>query len=1348
MVRKLIDWALANPLVVMILVSALAISGGYAFANVNIEAYPDPAPAIIEVVAQYPGASAEEVERQVTVPLEVALAGMAGLETTRSKSLFGLSHIRNQFDYARDYDQAKQDVINRLASVNLPPGVNPQISPASPIGEILRFTIYNPRDGAGRPIYSLSDLKAIEDYVVQRELLRVPRIAGVTGFGGTVKRYEVQPDPYQLQRYNITPGQLQTALGNANANGSGDNLTQGRQRNVVVRSLGLIGQGQDPYLPTLGCRDPLKAAAHLRIEEARRCREIRQIVITSVNNVPVRVDNLVDGGPVLNADGSVNLRKLFLRPDGSSEWDGSEKWDDGSILNTDGTVLDDDATIAMKLNWSKALVARGVVVSNQTRQGRVGISRPMRARAWAQLSDRERQRVREQNGWPTPPQLDPWGEVRAAFVGRPPEQGDPEQRLWWRDERLVWHSRPSGARPWEALSDDERKAVRTELAGQLPPGAPNDWRFYQTASGKWDGWDDGRWADEDDAVQGVVLLRKGKESLPALRDVSAKIDELNNPGKLPPGMKIVPYYNRTDLINRTTETVIENLLLGMALVTAILLMFLGNVRAAVIVAINIPLALLFAFGVLFARGKSANLLSIGAVDFGIIVDSSVIIVESIYRHLSTGENATLPLRERISAACGAVTKSLFFATVVMVCALLPLFTMTGPEGQIFGPMADTYAFALAGALFLALTVSPVLCLLLLGDLGKAPSTGPVARFFRAASRYLLIPVLLAPLRFLFVPREGEQENRLVRALNWVFLLQLKVALKLRWPALALFAAGVSYTAVVAANMGREFMPELEEGNVLIRGTFPVNVSFEEGGQRANEFRALLRQFPEMQVVPTAVGRPDDGTDPTGYYNMEANIPLRPEAEWPVLPEYGRPRKKAELVRDLNAALNRKFPGVDWDISQVIRDNVMEALSGVKGENSIKVFGPDLDALERTSGQIKDELDTVTGVENPGVFRIQGQSNLEFPIDRRKCAYWNVSAADVQAAISAAVGGKAATQIQEGDKQFDLSLRFPPRFRSDEAAIRAIPVTVGNTVSGGGPPAAPGSPYGAPGIGTSTTGSAIAPPATTGNPFNPAFVWTTAPVRRLDDLVTPLSLTGQPDPKGSFLRPGASTIYREQGQRLIALKFEVRGRDLAGTVSDARAVVDPMLKPPYRAEWSGEFKQMEEAEKRMARMFMLSLALIALLLYLAFRSFLDAAVVFANVLAMGVGGVWALKLAGLNFNISAAVGFISILGVAVMNGLLFVSAFNGMRANEMDLKEALVRGTRQLVRPVVMTALAAILGLLPAAFSTKMGSESQKPLAVVVVGGMLFTILALVLVPMLYSFYGDRTAPLGASDLSH
>ncbi|MFO0852456.1 MAG: efflux RND transporter permease subunit [Gemmataceae bacterium] len=1257
MVRKLIDGALANPLIVLILTAALAVGGGYAFTHVNIEAYPDPAPAIIEVVAQFPGASAEEVERQVTVPLEVALAGMPGLETTRSKSLFGLSHVRNQFTYEREYEQAKQDVLNRLATVNLPNGVTPQISPASPIGEILRYTLFNPRHPVtGAPLYTLSDLKAVQEYTIQRELLRVPRVAGVTGVGGTVKRYEVQPDPHQLAHYGVSLAQLQAALGGANANGSGDNLTQG-QLTVVVRSLGLIGQGQDPQQQTLSMTDPVQAAAFLRAEETRRVREIRQVVVASVNNVPVRVDHLVVGGPKLNADGSPRV---------------------------------DDAHLANE----------GVVVGYQTRQGRVAISRPLRSRPWDRLTAAEQREALAQSGLSAPPPLTLWEELVGLVRPRPPV--GPQLYRWWEEEDGRWQWWTVDARKWAELTEPEKAEVRAAFP-QTPDAERERWRFYK-ADGKWDGWDDERWADQDDVIQGIVLLRKGQESMPALTAVLARIDELNKPGHLPPGMRIVPFYNRTTLIDRTTETVHENLLVGMALVTAILLMFLGNVRAAVIVAINIPLALLFAFGVLYARGRSANLLSIGAVDFGIIVDSSVIIVESIYRNLSTpepGRHTVRPVRDRILAACGEVSKSLFFATVIMVCALLPLFTMKGPEGQIFGPMADTYAFALAGALVLAVTVSPVLCLLLMKHL------------------------------------KPKRDNLLVRTLQWLFLAQLRLLLRVRLLALAGFVAVLAYTGVTAAAMGREFMPELEEGNLMVHCTSPVNVSFAEVSDRSRQLRALMRKSPEFAVIVPVVGRPDDGTDPTGYYNLETFLPLRPQEYWPADPARGRPRTKGELVADLQAAFENEFPGVDIAISQIIRDNVMEALSGVKGENSIKVFGPDLDALEATAFKIRETLNAVPGIENAGVFRTQGQSTLEFPVDRQKCARWNVSAADVQAVVQTAVGGKPATQVQEGGKLFDLTVRWPERLRADEQAILAIPVPVaGNQVTAGG------------GTGLTPVGTSVAPPALSGSVFIAPAVSVGAPVRRLSDLVTPLDANGRPDPSGSFLRPGASTIYREQGQRLIAIKFEVRGRDLASTVSDARAKVEPLLAVPYRAEWSGEFKQMEEAEQRMARMFAVSLVLIVLFLYLAFHNWLDTLTVLANVLAMGVGGVWALKLAGLNFNISAAVGFISILGVAVMNGLLFVSAFNGLRAKGVALQQTLLTGTGQLVRPVVMTALAAILGLLPAAVSTKMGSESQRPLAVVVVGGMLFTVFALNLVPVLYSFYGNRPPPAGAGDMAH
>ena len=1173
MIRKLLEWAVANPLIVMLLVTGLLIGGGYAFTHVNIEAYPDPTPAIIDVVAQFPGASAEQVERQVTIPLEVALAGMPGLETTRSQSQFGLSFLRNQFRFGKDYWEARQEVLNRLALADLPPGVDAGISPGSIIGEVLRFTLVSPKDPVtGKPVYTLNDLQATEDFVVERELRRVPGVAGISGIGGSIKRYEVQPDPNRLRQYGITLDQLEHSLELANANGSGDNLNQGEQTSVV-RSLGLFGQGQDPQQLVNGIKDPVEAARLLRSEEARRCRELRQVVVKSVNNVPVRVDELVDGGPVLNADGT--------------------------------SKVGDDV-----------LLKRGVVVGYMTRLGLAAVSTR---------------------------KIGPHGEPVVDHQGKP------------------------------------------------------------------------IWEDSPDVVQGIVVLYKGEESLPALKRVFAKIDEIHRNGKLLPGVKIVPYYDRTDLIHKTTSTVHENLIIGMALVTAILLMFLSNVRAALIAAINIPLALLFAFGVLYVRGKSANLLSIGAVDFGIIVDSTVIIVESIYRQLTHGENVSLTLAQRIVSAAGGVQRSLAFATAVMVCALLPLFMMTGPEGQIFGPMADTYAFALAGALVLAITVSPVLSWLLLKNV------------------------------------RAKRDNFLARALQWMYVHQLRWALTIRWIVLAGFLTAAGITGVVAANMGREFMPELEEGSILIRGVFPMNVSLDEVVERARETRQVLQKFSEIAVIPTTVGRPSDGMDTGGYYLFQANLPLRSQHEWPVDAKRGRQRSKKELIADISKQLNEHFPGVEWDYSQIIRDNVLEALSGVKGENSIKIFGPDLETLESTAMQVRDTLNSVRGVANAAVFRNQGQSNLEFPVDRQKCARWNVSASDVQAVIQSAVGGKKVTDMIEGEKTFNVTIRWPRRLRADENSILNIPVPVGNNTTGDMQLSTAGTPFSGASVGLSPTGTTLPLPSATGSSMNAAPVSIGAPTRRLGDLVTPLNAKGQPDPHGDFLRPGASTIYREQGERLIAIKFEIQGRDLAGGVADARARVEPLIHGPYRAEWSGEFQQMEAAEQRMLHAFTLSMVLICLMLYLAFRSFLDAGVVLANVVAMGIGGVWALKLAGLYFNISAAVGFISILGVAVMDGLIQVSSFNELRRRGVPLQDALSEGGAKRIRPLMMTALVAALGLLPAALSTEIGSDSQRPLAIVVVGGMVMTMLlmnVMPIMPVLYSFYGRRNPPAGGGDMGH
>ncbi|HZY88812.1 MAG TPA: efflux RND transporter permease subunit, partial [Gemmataceae bacterium] len=564
-------------------------------------------------------------------------------------------------------------------------------------------------------------------------------------------------------------------------------------------------------------------------------------------------------------------------------------------------------------------------------------------------------------------------------------------------------------------------------------------------------------------------------------------------------------------------------------------------------------------------------------------------------------------------------------------------------------------------------------------------------------------------------------------------------------------------------LGQEFMPELEEGNLYVRGTFPVNISLDEAADNARRARAVMRKYPEVLLVASQVGRPDDGTDPCGFYNVEFHVPLRPEGEWPaVVAQTGwraklfgshRARTKPELKAAMNEELNGTIPGVDWNFSQYIRDNVMESLSGVKGDNSVKIIGPDLDELERLAVQFKAELDKVPGVENVGIFRIMGQPNLEFTIDRKKCSFWSVSVQDVQNAIKIAVGGSAVTQMVEGEKTFDIALRWPGRLRGSEQAILDIPVEVSNnTVTQGMTPSIQATPVSGAAVGVSTIGTVVPMPTLLGNIFSAAINnLSTVPRLRLSHLVSPVNADGQLDPNGSYLRIGASTIYREQGKRLIAVKFSVNNskRDLGGAVAEAQERTAPLLPTGYKTEWSGEFQEMKEAQARLMVIVPVSLALICVLLYLAFHNLLDVLAILSNVLALCMGGVWALLLTGNNFSISAAVGFISIFGVAIMDGLLLVSYFNHLRAQGLPLREAILQGAEKRVRPVMMTALTAIFGLLPAALSTRIGAQTQRPLAIVVVGGMISTLfLTRYLMPVLYSFYGHREPTQESGGLAH
>ena len=845
---------------------------------------------------------------------------------------------------------------------------------------------------------------------------------------------------------------------------------------MTVRSVGLIGGGQDPVNKAMGMKSPTAAASILRAEELRRIREIRALVIATVNNQPIRVEDVVEGGRL--APGELPGEK-------------------------------------------------GVVVSNQTRLGRVGY--------WK--ADRER-----------------------------PSQSP----LTLRD---VGH-------------------------------------------------------DEDDKVQSIVLLRKGEETMPALKDVEAKVEQLNDPefGRLLPGTQIEPYYDRTDLLHVTTETVTENLILGVALVVAILFMFVNNIRTAVIVAINIPLALLFAFSMLYLRGKSANLLSIGAVDFGIIVDSSVVVVENIYRNLAADNYPDLPLKVRILRFVHEIDHALMYSVMIMVCAFVPLFAMTGPEGQLFGPMAQTYAFSLAGGLVLALTLCPVLCMLLLKHVKPA------------------------------------QENWLARTLKARYLRNLRLCLSFPKITCALLVFLIGGTACLIPQIGHEFMPQLEEGNLWLRAIGPLNMNLDHQVAIAKQARAIIASYPEVESVVTQSGRPDDGTDTEGFYSGEYFVPLRPKSDWPkLMPQTGwrrwiwgttRERTKRELVDAMDADLKRDIPGIVWNFSQSIRDNVMEALSGVKGDNSLKIFGDNIDQLELLATKAQNILQQIPGIANVGIFHVRGSSLLEFRVDLEKCQKWGVTAADVNNVVRSAMGAAPMSTMIEGEKRFDIAVRWPKWRRSNETSILDIPVDIINNhvVLAQGPSFTP-----------SASGTALPGAAPVGSLSDTSNPISSTPRIRLADLITPVGPDYAPDPDGKFNRSGASTIYREQGKRFIALKFGVRGRDLGSAVTEAKAKTKDLFQIPFRAVWSGEFEQMEEANGRLMWIIPLSLSLILILLYSAFRSILDTLVIFSNVFDVAVGGVWALYLTNTSFSVAAAVGFVSLFGIAIMDGLLLISYFNALRA---------------------------------------------------------------------------------------
>ncbi len=1013
MIKRLVAFALRMPAVVATLALGLVALGLYCYQQLDIEAYPNPVAPMIEIITQPDGWSAEEVERYVTIPLETGLNGMLDLEHIRSQSLFGLSDVKCYFTWKVDYTSARQRVLNRLPFINLPPNVQPQLSPSNAIGEIFRYQL----TGKG---YTLADLKTAEDWILEKQFRQVPGVIDVVGFGGFTKQYQVEVNPYRLKGHGLNLQQVISALANSNQNVGGQRLTIGEQ-SFNVRGIGLI----------------------------RSLRDIGETVISALKGVPIRVRD-----------------------------------------------------------------------------------------------------------------------VAAVQVGHAPRLG--------------------------IVGKDE----------------------------------------EPDIVEGIVLMRYGGDSLKTIEGVHQRVDYIRKYHLLPPGMVLVPFYDRATLVQLTTHTVLENLVVGMLLVTLVLWLFLGHTKAALLTAVNIPLALFLAFTGMVGTGTPANLISLGAVDFGIVIDSTVIMVENIFRHL--GSHGRGSMSDRIVAAAGEVGPPMFFSTLIIGVAFIPLFAMNGVAGVIFSPMAHTYAFAIGGAILLALTLTPVL-----------------------ASRALPIGV-----------EEDDDHNWLMRGLNRFYLPLFDFAIRRKRLALALVFVPVAGVLGAGSFLGREFMPKLEEGNFWIRATLPMSISLEQSAKYVGRMRELVlgcrpgepdgcapekRSRPEIETVVSQLGRPDDGTDVSGFYNIEMFAPLAPTDQW------RSGVTKDSMTEEMSKQLEEAFPGVIFNFSQVISDNVEEAMSGVKGENTVKVVGPDLHVNEAKAQEIVAVMAKVRGVTDLGQFHTLGQPDVRITPDRIACGRYGLNVGDVEAMVQAAIGGQAVTQVYEGEKHFDLTVRWAPAYRKDLIAIRSILVATPD-------------------------GSQV-------------------PLGQLASIEE---------------EEGPSLIYREDNRRYAPVKFSVRGRDLASTIAEARAQIKARVKLPYdtHLEWAGEINQLNETTGRLLIILPITLFLIAFLVYSSVKSWIDMLIALAGIPVACSGGVLALLVTGTHFSISAAMGFISIFGIAIQDSLIVVTYAQQMWAEGLSIEEGARLAAERRLRPVLMTTFVAMLGLLPAALSHGIGSETQKPLAIVVIGGAL------------------------------
>ncbi len=1041
--EKLIAFALRQRVLVLLALAALFGAGGAAFYALNIEAYPDPVPPMVEIVTQNGGISAKEIERELTIPIEVGMAGIPHITSIRTISLFGLSDVKVQFSYDYSFEEAKQQVINRLSEIDgLPDGVSPEISPVSPIGEIYRYRVVGPKG------YSVMDLKTIQDWVVERRIKAVPGVIDVTGWGGETRSFEATVDTDKLVANGVSLSDVIDALGKANENVGGQTIDFGGQ-SAIVRGVAL----------------------------AHSIGDLRKVLIARNGDTPITL-----------------------------------------------------------------------------------------------------------------------GDVARVHVGHLPRLG---------------------------------------IAGQ---------------------------DDDDDIVQGTVLMTRGEKSSPTIAAVEKEIQEINTSGLLPPGVQLKRIYDRSGLIELTTHTVIHNMLEGIALIFVLQVLFLGNLRSALIVAVTIPFALCFAVLILVLQGESANLLSVGALDFGLIVDATVIMVEAIFAQLvlrsarvRMGEGRFTPGNRHSALLTGAgeVSRGIFFAAAIIIASFIPLFTLSGVEGHIFGPMAKTYAYAIAGGLIATFTVTPVLS-------------------------YLLLPDAL-----------DEVETWIVRKLRGIYGPAVAFARANRLLTLGAAAMLVLGAGLSVRTLGVEFLPTLEEGNMWIRATMPTSISLAEGQKVVNAARKIIKSYPEIETVVSQHGRPDDGTDATGFFNAEFFAPLKPTSQWPA----GMTKEK--LTAAMNHQLEQRFPGVEWNFSQYIQDNVEEAASGVKGANSIKLFGPDLATLEQYGAKIEATMAKVPGITDLGVFSLLGQPTVQIEVNRDRIARYGIAAQDVTQVIAAAIGGEQVGELYERstDRSFPIMVRVRKDQRDSLAAIRSLTV------------AAPG------------------PNGTT----------RAVPLSELADI--------------RFVT-GASFIYREHQERYVPIKFSVRGRDLGSAVAEAKASVarDVHLPPGYHLEWAGELGNLQSAVQRLAIAVPISLGLILVLLFVNFGSVREM-LLAASVMPMAlVGGVLTLVVTGTAFSVSAAIGFVALLGISVMDGIIVLTAYNRALDEGFARGVALDHACRECLRPVVMTCLVAAIGLVPAAFSSGIGSQVQKPLAMVVVGGMtLAPVLILLVLPVLIDMFARKEPRLPACE---